>query len=73
MSRRVRKPRTVYELKPRTIYGLVDPRDELVHYVGMSAKVFRRFKEHVEDMIREPALAAFRSEGEPSVQIRTVK
>lgn len=51
MSRRVRKPRTVYELKPRTIYGLVDPRDELVHYVGMSIKVFKRFKEHVEDMV----------------------
>jgi len=24
------------EFKPRTIYGLVDPRDRMVHYIGVT-------------------------------------
>ena len=31
------------------IYGLKDPRDELIHYIGKSDKPERRRREHIED------------------------
>ena len=39
----MRKPKVTY------IYGLKDPRDELIHYIGKSDKPERRRREHIED------------------------
>jgi len=30
------------------IYGLIDPRDAFIRYIGMSNDVYRRFREHVQ-------------------------
>lgn len=30
-----------------TIYALIDPRDHLIHYVGMTDDVYARFLQHI--------------------------
>lgn len=35
------------EFEPRTVYGLVDPRDRKVHYIGVTIDFPRRIRDHL--------------------------
>jgi hypothetical protein len=35
------------EMKPTIIYGLVDPRDSSVFYIGLTNHLYHRFKQHM--------------------------
>jgi predicted GIY-YIG superfamily endonuclease len=42
-----------------TVYGLVDPRDSLIRYVGITDDIYRRFKEHMRANGKNPGMNAW--------------
>lgn len=48
LQKKVTKRRRVEPDATQTIYGLTDPRDGLVFYVGVTSDVERRFQQHID-------------------------